>query len=290
MRCALCHTDSHLIESHIVPSFVFKWLRENSATGFMRMKTNPNLRIQDGFKIPLLCSSCEKLLNTFESPFSREIFYPLHKENKFRLKYRDWCLKFAVSVSWRSLLYLLNYAEDNGPPFPEEVSVSIDVALELWRKFLLGKKRNPGKFEQHLLPLAQIQSFTGDKNLLDFIHRYFFLSVDVDVAWNEERAFVYTKMCRIILFGRLYDVKPKMWKGLKVSANRGIIGPKTMKIGQDTLNYIFSRVKNAALMENSLSEVQKEKIHKSSQKDINRILSSESKRAWDYDNKINSKH
>lgn len=287
MQCALCHADSPLLESHIVPSFVFKWLRENSATGFLRLKTIPNHRVQDGFKIPLLCQKCETLLNAFETPFSREIFYPLHQEDRFRLGYGDWCLKFAVSVSWRSLLYILKTAADTGPAFPDKVSASISEALDTWRGVLLGKRRDPGRFEQHLLPLAQVQSIAGP-NPPDFINRYFFLTVDIDVAWNEERAFVYTKMCRMILFGRLYDSKPRMWKGLKIQGRNGIVGPKTMKIGQDTINYIYSRVKNAAAVGNDLSNNQKGIIGKSTQRNVNRALNSQSKRAWEYDNRLGS--
>lgn len=53
-----------------------KWLKESSATGFMRELRAPNERIQDVWKTQLLCRDCEQLLSGFETYFAKEIFYP----------------------------------------------------------------------------------------------------------------------------------------------------------------------------------------------------------------------
>ena len=76
MKCRLCQQDKNLRESHIIPAFVYRWIKETSATGFLRFVKNVNLRVQDGVKVKLLCDDCEGILNVFETKFSHEIFYP----------------------------------------------------------------------------------------------------------------------------------------------------------------------------------------------------------------------
>src|SRR3712207_581758 len=57
--CYLCKAPARLQRSHFVPSFVGKWLKDNSVTGFIRHGNNQNLRQQGLPKQPLRCSSCE---------------------------------------------------------------------------------------------------------------------------------------------------------------------------------------------------------------------------------------
>jgi hypothetical protein len=103
--CALCKRNVPLVESHIIPKFVFRWKKETSATGFLRFSQTPNKRVQDGLKVPMLCIDCEGLFNGFETPFSKRLFYPYISDGGQRLPYDSWLLKFCVSVSWRILSY-----------------------------------------------------------------------------------------------------------------------------------------------------------------------------------------
>ena len=56
--CKLCHSQKTLRKSHIVPKFVSHYLKETSLTGYLRMSSNINKRVQDGIKIKLLCDEC----------------------------------------------------------------------------------------------------------------------------------------------------------------------------------------------------------------------------------------
>ena len=53
-ECALCLKEKTLCDSHIIPSFVYKWLKDTSATGYLRNGNSPNLRQQDGLKIKII--------------------------------------------------------------------------------------------------------------------------------------------------------------------------------------------------------------------------------------------
>src|SRR3989338_10236365 len=106
MICKLCGINDELQNSHIIPSFIYRWLKETSGTGFLRFGQTPNKRVQDGLKDYLLCSSCEGLFQKWETEFANKIFYPIVKNREIRFYYESWLLKFAVSLSWRVLTIL----------------------------------------------------------------------------------------------------------------------------------------------------------------------------------------
>jgi hypothetical protein len=66
-QCRLCLKQSELENSHIIPSFLYRWLKETSGTGFLRFGRNPNRRVQDGLKEYWLCPTCEDLLGKWET-------------------------------------------------------------------------------------------------------------------------------------------------------------------------------------------------------------------------------
>ncbi|MDQ6987940.1 MAG: hypothetical protein Q9M25_09070, partial [Mariprofundaceae bacterium] len=61
--CRLCGQEQDLQKSHVIPSFVYKWLKETSGTGFFRFGMEPNKRVQDGHKFYWLCKECEGRFN-----------------------------------------------------------------------------------------------------------------------------------------------------------------------------------------------------------------------------------
>jgi len=49
--CALCDREQvALKESHSIPRFVYQWLKDTSATPYLRCSDNVNAREQDGHK------------------------------------------------------------------------------------------------------------------------------------------------------------------------------------------------------------------------------------------------
>ena len=157
-RCGLCGKEKELQESHIIPSFVFKWLKDSSVTGHFRHGETINKRVQDGAKLYLLCWDCEQLFGKWEDIFAKEVFMPLH-QNKPIKQYGTWLLKFSTSVSWRVLTFFKNHLDLNH--FPDNLLKSVDNALKIWQEFLLDKRPHPECCEQHLLPF---RGFIGERN------------------------------------------------------------------------------------------------------------------------------
>lgn len=281
-ECKLClKSNVELQESHIVPKFVWRWLKETTP-GKIRTHRVPNQRIQDGPKIYLLCSDCEQKLSDWEKPFREEIFIPLHDPEPARkpIYYGNWAIKFSVSVSWRVLTYF-NYLSDSEhhtqyhQKFEEE-------ALETWRKFILGDLKNPGRFSQHLLPTDVIQSYQGPR-ISPFLNRYLLRSVHMDVISTEKSAYVYTKMCRLILFGRIFEKNPKLWKGMQLHARKGDIHPIKYLIPAGIDDYLNRKADEVMGALDSISPRQQKKVDKAFYENIDEVANSEVFRAMYYD-------
>ena len=123
-ECALCKKIKDLKESHIIPKFVGEWLKETSATGYLRDGASPNLRKQDIIKEHLLCHECEENLSKYEKRFSEEIFVPFHS-GKREFLYDDWLIKFIISMSWRVFIDQQKNDTDLAKYFVKETNKAI---------------------------------------------------------------------------------------------------------------------------------------------------------------------
>src|ERR1700683_5483083 len=143
--CALCDGEGELRDSHVVPAFVAKWIKETSATGYLRGYQVPNQRMQDLPTTSLLCDECEQRFSVAEKKFAEMIFRPF-TDGRSRFPYQDWLLYFATSLSWRCL------ASSNGEGLQDhpEHRAAVDRAKEAWADFLLGRTDNVGPYRFNL--------------------------------------------------------------------------------------------------------------------------------------------
>ena len=221
-QCRLCKASDDLRESHIIPSFVFKWLKKTSATGYLRFGEEMQRRKQDGVKIPLLCGTCEQRLSSWERQFSENVFMPLTSGNGFNpFDYGPWLTQFAVSLSWRSLTFMPTLAPLKH--VPSQHLTRLDDAAETWRRFLLDDHQPITPFDQHLIPLGFLDSHTVP-SLPPNINRYIARSVAIDVVTSPEQVFVFTKLPFALIIGILYSAKPGEWVGTKLDPAGGHFG------------------------------------------------------------------
>ena len=68
--CKLCGENRQILESHIIPKFVFRWMKNTGGLPYIRFSGSIDKRSQDGPKIKLLCEACEMLLNQWETEFA----------------------------------------------------------------------------------------------------------------------------------------------------------------------------------------------------------------------------
>ena len=278
--CRLCDRDSDLVQSHIIPRFVFRWLRESSVTGHMRFAENPNVRSQDGLKKRLLCNECETRISVWENLFAKEIFSPAHKETVKDPIYGKWMLKFAVSVSWRALQ---TYFEMGLNHFSPKQIEDAEEALETWKQFLRGERPHPDRFEQHMMGMDLVKSYRGFE-LPPNINRYLLRTVEIDVVTlNENQAFVYTKMCKLLLFGFIENENKGDWKGTKLRVNRGNLRSDKYQLPKWFNEHIVRRATTIHEIQEKMSQRQHDKIGEAYRKNIERFESSEMLKAIEQD-------
>lgn len=257
--CPLCRKNRQLVRSHIIPSFVIRLLKAKSA---LRNSISPNKRIQDYIKLPLLCSSCEGRLSKWETRAYEEIFLPLSDSSSAinGIRYGPWALRFAVSISWRVLIY--HFMQYGLPYLTNGQKAKANEALETWRRFLLGELPNPGQFEQHLLPFNLIKEHSVS-NLSPFMNRYIMTTLDMAIGYSQRSVTVYAKMGRILLFGLVQKYAANRWKRTKLHVNSGSIVPTTYCIPTEILEFINERANESARSLASLSDKQRKVIRES---------------------------
>lgn len=246
------------MQSHVLPAFVFRWLRERSGKGgHLRHTEKPNVRVQDGLKQPWLCGVCEGHFGQYEAAFATKVFHPWHSGD-YRIPYRDWMLKFAVSVSWR----VLKYARGRNPAasYSEEQERLMDEAEVRWRAFLNGEVPHPDKFEQHLLIFDFVKETSFDDLPKNF-NRFMTGAVTLDIVGSDKSLMTFAKMGRFMIFG-IVQKGQNRWEGTKLHVRDGLLKPGKFVIPAG-LNDLFRQKANivsTAMAE--LSDTQRAKIDK----------------------------
>lgn len=270
MLCRLCERETKLEVSHIVPKFIYKWLKDTSATGFIRCGLEPNKRVQDGFKEEFLCPECEDLFCNWETEFSKAVFHPLVSKQTHKFRYSEWMLKFTVSLSWRVLKYMLEKHEL--PHFNDAMTTEAHNALKQWEQFLLGKQPHPGRFQQHVIPLDQIDSAT--KLLPLNINRYLLRSVDLDAVTSGEQAYVYIKLPYVLVIGFIHIKRPDDWRGAKVHVKNGVLGSEEYLIPEFVIDHLIEKAERSDEIKDKFSDKQNEKIVNAVRNNVERVRSS----------------
>jgi hypothetical protein len=272
--CSLCEKEKELKQSHLLPSFIFKWKKEKG-TGFFRSSQNPNIRVQDGLKLYLLCADCEQQFGLWEKQFSEKLFKPFHDNSGTQVKYSEWLLKFAVSVSWRNLIYhklknVFSHLSDIHKGLAEE-------ALFTWKSFLMNQTKQISIFEQHIFPVDIIQSYQGQgrSSLSPYLNRYFVGSVDFDLLWTEKTCLLYSKLNKLIVIGIIQQPIKDFLVGTHINYPTGEFMPRPIEIPEQLFNYFNKRANQCAQHLSSLSDKQWAVISKSYEKDIDRLKNSD---------------
>lgn len=271
--CALCGSNGPLRESHIIPHFVFEWLKETSATGYMRHAQQPNLRVQDGMKERLLCADCEVRLSVWEKHAAEIVFGPYHSDSSATIRYGVPFARFCASVCWRVLFVFrrrggLNHLSD-------EQRLSVDRALDVWRDFMSGVRENPGRFELHLYPVDVTKSLQNIDAPPNF-NRYLARVIECDVGANTDSAFVYVKMGKLLLFGLIQEPDRGYWKGGRVAMRAGKIVPGSeYHLPQAFAKYLPDRAARVRRIYDHMSERQKDKVEATMRSDLDRAANSD---------------
>jgi hypothetical protein len=263
-QCHLCKQEKKIIESHIIPKFVYRWMKE-SGTGRFRQAKSFNTPIQDGIKTELLCSECDKEFGKREEWFLNNIFngYIIRNESEFensiKLKY------FAISVLWRVLILFL--FDGNKYMYVQE----LEDAEEEWRNYLFKniplKKYN----KIHLIFVPEDLTIEGKlKNIYTYFHR----AVDVEIAENESKSIVYSKFSRFLLIGEIAGINSTEYINTNIMNDKKIIPSKQQFLDNDIIGFMLDRASSIKSF-GDLSKKQQEQNTKFYKHKLNGIIKSD---------------
>lgn len=271
-RCKLCLKDSELENSHFIPKFIGKWLKKTSITGYFRESENTQKRKQDIPKQYLLCGDCEDLFSRWETKFANQIFYPYVKDPSIVKSYGPWLAKFAASVSWRTLIYMMSVR--NLGEKDENFICDLQSAEHGLRKFLLGDEANLYKFEQHLYPVDKIES-TNHFDLPTNINRYLLRTIAMDITQSPNEIFIYTKLPKFILLGVVKSDCTKKMRSSRLSISNGRFGPRTYNFPDGFGNYLIESAKEIWNRYDDIPEDQRKKIEQYAMDHPDKVLNSD---------------
>lgn len=216
-ECRLCGKVSRLHESHVIPKFVFRWLKTRSGSNrHIRNSDEPNLRVQDGPKRHWLCWNCEQLFARDETEVAKKNFHPFVNDGKVS-EYNSSFLRFCTSVSWRVLIFAFGYS--GTASYSQTQKILVAEADARWRAFLLKEAPHPGRFEQHVIPFGIIGETTV-RDLPSNINRFLTGPVTFDIVGAANSLMTFAKLGPIMIFGHI-EADSRQWKGSKVHVTHG---------------------------------------------------------------------
>ena len=253
--CRLCGSRATLRLSHLLPAFVFRWLRDSAGGGHLRNSVTPNQRVQDGEKRHLLCDRCEQLFGGFEKLFADKIFYPYLQNEAGTYSYGPWLSQFCTSVSWRILRTSLD--DQHLHKWQPGALEAAYAAEQHWREYLLDQQPHPGAYRQHLLPFSQVAEATAD--LPANINRYLTRAIQMDLCQGESTTFTFAKLGRFAVFGFVRGPQDQ-WRGTKVHANQGSVHPRKYTLPAGLWNYLTEKANAMRAALEGMSDVQQQKV------------------------------
>ena len=173
--CRLCLTNGWLVDSHIIPKFFYKPLKEEKGS-FLYLSNDPNEkedREQKGITEYLLCETCDtKRLQKYEDYLARVIFGNRKlktQHSKLLIEFSDYDYK-KVKSALISILWRMSITSD---PFFKEVNLGTRH-LEKIRSALL----NDSEFQEEEYPVSVAAPLFEGKFLSDMMVPPSFVRLD----------------------------------------------------------------------------------------------------------------
>jgi hypothetical protein len=167
--------------------------------------------------------------------------------------YGPWLMKFAVSISWRATRATM----EAGDRLPGELIDDVTRAEKVWRDFLLGRRKNPGSFEQYVFLLDQLAQTSASDLPINF--GFYIKRVAATGIWRQPPrfTFAYNMMCSIVVIGMITSPSRGIWKE-RIRLRRGRLHANRLtSFPKELVQMIAAQAKDHLAMSRELSERQR---------------------------------
>jgi hypothetical protein len=270
-ECALCGNEAELRDSHIIPRFVFKQLKESSASPFLREYEDPDERIQD-YNEELLCPDCEEHLNKFESPVAGYIYHPYQRGNSISFSHDDWLHRFHISVNWRLIHSDLSEWEN----LPKHQREAVKDARDVWHDIILNDEPvHKDPFTHHMVLFSDLELRTDSTELTYRWEFYQDRAIDATVVHGAGTHY-YVKLPKVVFITCIQPPRIGRFNNTKIEESGRIRTPR--RIPRDIENFLVQR--GTLVLERTASEQSQEKILERMLENPEQTLESDSFRAY----------
>ena len=260
--CPLCGSTDPLRDSHIIPKFVGRWMKNTAATPYLRYGDNMDRRLQDLPTMELLCDDCEERFSAWETKFAKQIFHP-SSEGETVFRYRYWLSKFAASLAWRAIHFQRTQTQKELP----ELNSVVDAMESHLSRFLLGQEKSVGKFTQHIYAVGELAAPVEPGS--PFLNRYLARAVQIDLLRNDElsEVMIHVKL-PMFMFLSVGESKYRKWLETSRIKKSSTLHPKNHILPESILHYIIGKADQSSELLNSMSSKSKAAADKAIMKAI----------------------
>ena len=256
-----------MINSHVIPRFVIKWMKKSGPTPFLRKFVDPNTRIQDMHE-KMLCEDCEEIFSEWETKFATYVFHPYVRDQSERFEYEEWMYRFILSISWRLLVSEMAVWHESDHP---KVDI-VEETVETWRQVLLGEKPlSEDPSSHHIFFVEEIDVAVSDPEAPDNFEIYMQRNIDGTSIFGDEDIHVFFKFPKMIFFSTIAPSDRGGLMNTRVS-KEGVIEPP-QEVGGMWGDFLYNRVEVAG--QASMSEHEREKVEERILKEPERFLESD---------------
>jgi putative DNA-invertase from lambdoid prophage Rac len=208
--CKLCGKVDEIVNSHIVPNFILKTLKDERKGQFALLPTlltaeSPREPVQQAMRERLLCRSCEVKFSKWEKRFADGYKQNFINRQPFGSDFfkQDWMLRLALSFAWRAAqAFLIKTAGI----FPDSELAIIRNACDFWSQFLLDEDleytgARPSWWETRYEDVQPLDKVTIEEiaSQPDGLDTYLARFCDYTIGPSEGRIFLWYKIPFLVL-------------------------------------------------------------------------------------------
>jgi hypothetical protein len=245
--CLYCEQNTPQLDSHIIPSFIYKWIKDTSPAPYIRSTEDPNKREQDGPTQKILCHDCEQAFSIPENAFKHEIFrkfanYRNPPPDQLTIGIQS--IECIYSIAWRVLAEFYYYPKDH--QLTKEEFENIPKILREIKSCIDNKSFE--KFNIHFIPCT---NHVLSKGILPKVPHFYYdraTGADYRIYDYQNTSFIQIKIPFCIFIFEIDPVEPSAWVGTKLNPTEEFDTRKiesTPDYVRDQISIIFSQFESS---------------------------------------------
>lgn len=269
MKCQLCKKETELERSHIIPKFVYRYIKKTSPTTTKRLRNgdNPNKAQQDGEAIPFLCGECEDKFSRVEKVFNDFVFSKSTQNELKNMEVTEDIFYFSVSLIWRCLKFRI-YKNLKIDELTDKEMQIMNKFLEDCETYLNNKNISSiQNYKFHLIPTNSIHivDFKHDMLSIERGTDHSFRAFSINEGEGKDYLLYYVKIPFLLFIVEIVEnsTGTQNWKGTELAIGEFIFDYGNLDVDNIVYEILKTMAENIEGYSQLLSSKQLDSILKS---------------------------